>query len=114
MAIRIKRLCWSVLMFIVDGRLDDDLNIFTIFPNKHNRLITNLRIPERLSQSITDDDACCGKNSLLRGGKQNQGAPFLKKEKVVGSAGRRRYQKLLGREYGFGMKEKWYGMEGRS
>ena len=101
-------------MFIVGGRLDDDLNTFTIFPNKHNRLITNLRIPDRLSQSITDDDACCGKNNILRGGKQNQGAPFSKKEKVVVRAGCRWYQKLLGREYGFGMMEKWYGMEVRS
>ena len=36
---RVKRLCWSVLMFIMGGRLDDvnDLNTFTIFPIKHNR-----------------------------------------------------------------------------
>ena len=40
-AIRSKRLCWSVLIgsnfCIVGKRLDDDLNIFSIFPIKHNR-----------------------------------------------------------------------------
>ena len=108
-------------MFIAGGRLNDDLNIFTIFPNKHNRLITNLRIPERLGQSITDDDACCGKSNIRGGCKQNQGTPLSKyvktnnkKEKVVVSAGCRCHQKLLGKEYGFRMKEKWCGMEVRS
>ena len=47
--------------------------------------------------------------------KKNQGIkskdPVLKKEKVVVSAGYGWHQKLLGREYGFGMKGKWYGME---
>ena len=45
---------------------NDDLNIFTIFPNKHNRLINNLRNYERQSQSNTDVYACCGKNPPRR------------------------------------------------
>ena len=40
--------------------------------------------------------------------------PIRKDKKVEVSAGRRWHQKLLGKEYGFRMKEKWYGMEVRS